>query len=241
MSWRIVSPQELEDATFKLKFALAQRIGVRPDMKIVDVGCGQGGFTAALSRTVGERGTVIGVDISDEYVSEFWRNVGKWGLKDVVTWIQADAVALESVLSDGAPDVVASYRLLEELKNCTDMPGVIREMARVAKKSGKVHLVEMSTHARNEAEGNYIRLHKDSGDCFFVALQILRVMREVGLDDVHVETVDTDVWFSPEVARQNLEFAQLWFNDEVEKSLGALIDKGGMKYPRLLLFSGVKK
>jgi ubiquinone/menaquinone biosynthesis C-methylase UbiE len=241
MSWKIVSPQELEDATFKLKFALAQRIGVRPDMKIVDVGCGQGGFTAALSKTVGERGTVIGVDISDEYVSEFWRNVGKWGLKNVVTWIQADAVALESVLSDGAPDVVASYRLLEELKNCTDMPRVIREMARVAKKSGAVHLIEMSTHARNEAESNYIRLHKDSGDCFFVAPQILRVMREVELDDVHVETVDTDVWFSPELARQDLEFAQLWFNDEVEKSLGALIDKHGMKYPALLLFSGVKR
>jgi hypothetical protein len=43
------------------------------------------------------------------------------------------------------------------------------------------------------------------------------------------------------VARQDLEFAQLWFNDEVEKSLGALIDKYGMKYPRLLLFSGVKR
>jgi ubiquinone/menaquinone biosynthesis C-methylase UbiE len=131
--------------------------------------------------------------------------------------------------------------LLEELKNCTDMSRVIREMARVAKKSGAVHLIEMSTHARNEAESNYIRLHKESGDCFFVPLQILRAMREVELDAVHMETVDTDVWFSPEVARQDLEFAQLWFNDEVEKSLGALIDKHGMKYPALLLFSGVKR
>ena len=66
-------------------------------------------------------------------------------------------------------------------------------------------------------------------------------MKEVELDAVHMETVDTDVWFSPELARQDLEFAQLWFNDEVEKSLGALIDKYGMKYPRLLLFSGVKR
>jgi ubiquinone/menaquinone biosynthesis C-methylase UbiE len=209
-------------------------------MRIVDVGCGQGGFTAALSKAVGERGTVIGVDVSDEYVSEFWRNVGKWGLKNVVTWIQADAVALESFLSHDAPNVVASYRFLEELKNCLDMPRVIREMAKVTKKGGAVHLVEMSTQARNEAESNYIRLHKDSGDCFFMNVEILRVMREAGLDDVHVETVDTDVWFSPEVARQDIEFAQLWFDDDVEKSLGASIDKYGMKYPALLLFSGVK-
>jgi ubiquinone/menaquinone biosynthesis C-methylase UbiE len=240
VSWKIVNPQGLEDATFKLKFELAQRIVVRAGMEIVDVGCGQGGFTAALSKAVGERGTVIGVDVCDEYVSEFWRNMEKWGLKNVVTWVQADAVALESALSYYAPDVVASYRLLEELKNCMDMPRVIRGMAKAAKKNGAVHIVEMSTQSRNEAESNYIRLHKDSGDCFFMPVEILRAMRKAGLDNVYVETVDTDAWFSPKVARQDLEFAQLWFNEEVEKSLGASIDTYGMKYPVLLLFSGVK-
>ena len=240
MSWKIISSQGLEDATVKLKFELAQRIVVRAGMRIVDVGCGQGGFTAALSKAVGERGIVIGVDVCDEYVSEFWRNVEKWGLKNVVTWVQADAVALESVLSNFAPDVVASYRLLEELKNCEDMSRVIRGMVNAAKKDGAVRVVEMSAQARNEAESNYIRLHKDSGDCFFMSAEILRAMREAGLDNVHVETIDTDAWFSPEVARQDLEFAQLWFNEEVEKSLGASIDKYGIKYPVLLLFSGVK-
>jgi sterol 24-C-methyltransferase len=241
MNWKIISPEELEVAIFRFKYDLCRQIGVRSGMRIVDVGCGQGGFTAALSKVVGECGNVIGVDVSDEYVSEFWRNVEKWGVKSVVTWVQGDAVALRSVLPDCDPDVVASYRLLEELKNCTDMPRVIGEMAKVAKRKGAIRLMEMSTQVRNGAESNYVRLHMESGDCFFERELILEVMKHAGLSDVCAETVDTDVWFSPRVAKQDLEFAQLWYDKKVEKRLGPLIDKFGMKYPVFLLYSGVKK
>jgi hypothetical protein len=65
-------------------------------------------------------------------------------------------------------------------------------------------------------------------------------MKEHGLKNVQVEKCDTDIWFSPSLAKQNLSFAQVWFDSDVERRLGPLIDAYGMKYPELLIFSGQK-
>jgi len=240
MGWNITDSKELEDAIFKLKLKLAQKIGVRQGMTVVDIGCGQGGFTVSLARMVGKHGKVLAVDISDEYLSEFRENLSKWNVKDVVTFIQADASDIEGVMLSEVADTVVGYRFLEELKRPQKMAKIVREMARIVKKSGKACLIELSTEARNEAEENYIRLHRESGDSLFEPGEIVKAMEEARLKDVHVETFETDIWFSPELAKQDLGFAQVWFTPDVEKSLGSLIDRYGMKYPALLIFSGVK-
>ena len=49
MSWNIADAGELEDAILRLKLKLARKIGIRSGMTVVDMGCGQGGFTASLA------------------------------------------------------------------------------------------------------------------------------------------------------------------------------------------------
>ena len=241
MGWNIMNPKDLEDAIFEMKLVLAKRIGIKKGMTVVDLGCGQGGFTAALGKIVEPRGKVIAVDVSDEYLQEFNSRVDRHGVKNVVTFVQSNAADLKRVISDDTAEIVVSYRLLEELKNPRDMQRIIAEMARIIKKNGMVCLVELNLDARNEAEVVYLRLHQESGDCFFSQNQIVESMKSAGLTDVHVDIVDTSIWFSPEVARQNLGFAQVWFDEDVEKNLGRLIDKYGMKYPRLQVFRGMKR
>ena len=240
MGWNITASKALEEKIFKLKLKVASFIGIRKGMTAIDVGCGQGGFTAALAKIVGEKGKVLAVDVSDEYVKEFIERLDKYGVKNRVAFIQTDGTSLGNVLSDGVADVVTGFRLLEELKNCEDMPKIIGEMVRVAKDGGKVCLIELSTVAGNKAEEAYIRLHKESGDCFFKSKHIVRSMKERGLRDVYVKKFDTDIWFSPSLAKQELSFAQVWFDSNVEKNLGSIIDTYGMKYPKLLIFSGQK-
>jgi len=65
-------------------------------------------------------------------------------------------------------------------------------------------------------------------------------MKEHGLINVYVGKFNTDIWFSPALAKQDLSFAQVWFDSNVERSLAPLIDTHGMKYPELLIFSGQK-
>ena len=240
MGWNITHSQKLEDAILNLKLKLVQKIGVRHGMTVVDMGCGQGGFTVSLAKTVGKKGKVLAVDISDEYLAEFMDRLNKHGVKGVVAFIQADAVNLKDVLRDESADVVASYRLLEELKQPKTMAGVVKEMARIVKKGGKIGIIELCTEPKNEAEEAYVRLHRESGDSLFEPPEIIEAMKVAKLGDIRMEKVETNIWFSPDLAKQDLSHAQVWFDADVEKSLGKLIDKYGMKYPAFLRFSGVK-
>jgi SAM-dependent methyltransferase len=183
----------------------------------------------------------LAVDVSDEYLAEFMDRLNKHGVKNIVTFIQADAVNLKNVLPDESADVVASYRLLEELKQPKAMAGIVKEMARIVKEGGgRVGIVEMCTEPKNEAEEAYIRLHRESGDSLFEPPEIIEAMKAAKLADIHLEKVETNIWFSPDLAKQDHSHAQVWYNTDVERSLGKLIDKYGMKYPAFLTFSGVK-
>jgi ubiquinone/menaquinone biosynthesis C-methylase UbiE len=71
MMWTITNSKSLEDAIFNLKLKLAREIGAKRGMTVVDVGCGQGGFTASVVRAVGASGQVTAVDDSDEHLEEF--------------------------------------------------------------------------------------------------------------------------------------------------------------------------
>lgn len=240
MGWNITDSEKLEDAILKLKLKLVQKIEVRHGMAVVDMGCGQGGFTASLAKTVGKKGKVLAVDVSDHYLAEFMDRLNRHGVKNVVTFIQGDAVNLKDVLPSESADVVASYRLLEELEQPKAMAGIVKEMARIVKKDGKIGVVELCTEPKNKAEEAYIRLHRESGDSFFEPSEIIEAMKAAKLADVRVEKVETDIWFSPNLAKQDLSHAQVWFDADVEKSLGKIIDKHGMKYPAFLIFLGVK-
>jgi ubiquinone/menaquinone biosynthesis C-methylase UbiE len=240
MGWSITDPKALEDAIFELKLKVASSIGIRKGMTVVDAGCGQGGFTASIAKLVGEKGKVLAVDVTDKCLTEFTDRLERYGVKNRVTFIQADGTSLKHAVADGAADMVVSFRLLEELKRTEYMPRIIGEMVRVVKNSGKVCLTEISTEPRNKAEETYIRLHKESGDCFFKPGQIVESMKEYGLKKVILKDFDTDIWFSPSLAKQDLGFAQVWFDPDIERSLGSLIDTYGMKYPKLLIFSGQK-
>ena len=241
MGWHITEATELEDAIIKLKLKLARKIGTRAGMTVIDMGCGQGGFTTCLAKIVGKKGKVLAVDVSDEYLAEFTDRLNEHGVKNIVTFIQADAVNLKEVIHDDAADVVGSYRLLEELKQPKAMANIVKEMARIVRRGGKVGIVELCTETRNQAEETYIRLHRESGDSLFEPHEIIEAMKGAKLADVHVEKVETNIWFSPELAKQDLSHAQVWHDASVEKSLGVLIDRHGMKYPEFLVFSGTKK
>ena len=81
MGWNITGAEELEDAILKLKLKLAQKIGVCAAMTVVDMGCGQGGFTVSLAKIVGDQGKVLAVDVSDEYLMKFLDRLNKHSVK----------------------------------------------------------------------------------------------------------------------------------------------------------------
>ena len=106
-----------------------------PGRLTLDIGCGEGRVTRDL-RALGHR--VVGVDRSPTMVAAA-READPEG-----EYVEADAAALP--FEDGSADLVAAFMTLMDLD---DMPGGVRELARVLEPSGT--LVGAVVHPINSA------------------------------------------------------------------------------------------
>lgn len=244
MSWIIRKPEVLEEKLHLLKLNLARMVGIREGMHVLDVGCGQGTFTTCIAKLVEKTGKVVAVDITDEYLNEMNENLGKYNVNHVVNFVRADAAHLSSALHHEEFDAVVSYRLIEELTQPHKLSRIIAEMAKLVRQNRIVGIVELSTKTRNTAEENLIRLHRDiGGDYFPATVEILQHMKNAGLKKVQVETMETNIWYSPEVyLKGNVSQDEFWeeFRERIMKELWPSIKQYGMKYPPVKIFSGRK-
>jgi ubiquinone/menaquinone biosynthesis C-methylase UbiE len=105
--------------------------------KVLDVGCGSGIDTVALSRIVGSTGQVFGVDYDNEMITESEQHAEKEGVSAWVKHKQADASSLP--FDTGYFDSCRSERLFQHLLN----PAlVLNEMTRVTKVGGAVVVLD---------------------------------------------------------------------------------------------------
>ncbi len=106
-------------------------LGLRPGSRAIDVGCGLGDDARALSRLVGERGEVVGVDSSTALLE---RARARCEAEDgPVTFVAADAHELP--FDAGTFDAARSERTLQHLE---DPARVVEELARVTRPGGVV-------------------------------------------------------------------------------------------------------
>jgi len=106
-------------------------LGVQPDERVVDVGCGTGNLTLCLLAKLSEKGRVAAVDISPRMIG-----VAREKTQDSrVTWHVEDARRL--TLDDGDYDRVICYSVWPHFE---DRKAVATELARVLKVGGLLHV-----------------------------------------------------------------------------------------------------
>lgn len=68
--WQIVGPASLEEfqALGRARLEMLKGFGLRPDSRVLDVGCGTGSFTGPLSGFLGDDGFYLGTDLSEHAV-----------------------------------------------------------------------------------------------------------------------------------------------------------------------------
>jgi cyclopropane fatty-acyl-phospholipid synthase-like methyltransferase len=213
-------------------------------LQVLEVGAGQGSFTACIAKLVGETGKVVAVDITDVYIKEMNENLDKYNVRHLVTLVKADAAELSATLMPQSFDAAVSYRLIEELTQPRKLSRIIAEMTKSVRQDGTVALIELSTTTRNMAEENLIRLHRDiGGDYFPPPKEILQHMRNAGLTKARVKKMETSIWYSSAVFLEGVGGQdEIWpeFKEEIVEELWPSVKQYGMKYPPINMFLGQK-
>jgi 2-polyprenyl-3-methyl-5-hydroxy-6-metoxy-1,4-benzoquinol methylase len=104
---------------------------LRPDMDLLDVGCGPGTITLDLAQRLAG-GRVLGIDTAGEIVDAAQRRASERG-DDTTRFEIGDAYGLEQ--PDDSFDVVHAHQVLQHL---TDPVAALREMRRVCRPGGLV-------------------------------------------------------------------------------------------------------
>jgi ubiquinone/menaquinone biosynthesis C-methylase UbiE len=155
--------------------------------KVLDLGSGAGRDCYLLSYLVGEKGEVVGVDMTDEQLEVANRHIDyhteKFGYKESNTrFIKGDIEKLNELnLEDNYFDVIISNCVINL---ATDKEAVLKEVYRVLKPGGEMYFSDVYSDRRVPAE-----LVKDPvlyGECLSGALywnDFLNLSKKTGFND----------------------------------------------------------
>jgi len=115
--------------------------GLGPGDAALDVCCGTGDLALELRRRVGPSGRVVGLDFSAPMLALAEGKSAAAGA--AAEWVEGNA--LELPFGDASFDAAT---VGFGVRNVADVPGAIREMARVVRPGGRVAILEITTPQR---------------------------------------------------------------------------------------------
>jgi SAM-dependent methyltransferase len=163
-------------------------IGVNVGMSAIDVGCGVMGVLHLLAERVGAEGRVVGLDREARMVA-FGRELATQRALPV-EFIEGDATSSE--IPDHSFDLVHARTLLLNVQNPSQ---ILAEMVRIAKPGAVVAVQEPDAAAWNcdpphpsfdILRGAILNAYRRTGKDFSIGRRIGRMLRDAGLQDVHV-------------------------------------------------------
>lgn len=114
---------------------LVDSMGLRPGLKVLDVGTGTGAIAVSAAQRVRPDGRVLAVDLSGRMLDQAYDNARRMGLQGLVDLHDMDATRLD--FRSDYFDVLLSGFVLFFLQ---DMEAVLREWQRVLKPGGRIGL-----------------------------------------------------------------------------------------------------
>ncbi|MBV9318349.1 MAG: methyltransferase domain-containing protein [Mycobacterium sp.] len=111
-----------------------RRAGLRPGMRVLDVGCGPGDVSFVAARLVGAAGTVLGVDAA-EVVEVARTRAAEQGL----SWVSFEQTTIGDIALDEPVDAVVGRLILMHLP---DPASALRQLAALVRPGGVIAFCE---------------------------------------------------------------------------------------------------
>ncbi|MBI4714753.1 MAG: class I SAM-dependent methyltransferase [Nitrospirae bacterium] len=121
---------------------ILREVGIKPGFKVLDYGCGPGGYIIPTAELVGDTGKIYALDVHPLAVRKVKKIAGKQNLSNVET-ILSDC---KTGFPDESIDIVLLYDTFHLL---SDPAGVLEEIHRVLKPAG---VLSFSDHHMKEDE-----------------------------------------------------------------------------------------
>jgi SAM-dependent methyltransferase len=136
------------------------RSGLRPGMRVLEIGCGSGAYTALAARTVGPRGEVVALDVQQGMLDQLTAKLRRAENADIanVTTVLGDAEDLP--LPDNAFDLVMMVTALPEIP---DQARALGEIHRVLQPKGVLAVTEFLPDPDYPLAATTIRRGLDAG------------------------------------------------------------------------------
>ncbi len=117
---------------------IADRMQLRPGMKIVEIGPGKGNYTKVIAKKILPNGNVYAVDISENIINNLKINIEKEDIKNIIPQIED---AYNFSFADESIDRVYANACLPEIP---DPIKVLAECYRILKSDGLICLCELA-------------------------------------------------------------------------------------------------
>jgi len=203
-------------------------LGLRPGLRIAEVGCGTGDFSRYLAELSGPDCEIVGVDSRHSSVKAAIRETNRSKLRNRISYRVGDAYSLP--FRNGYSDLTCCRTLLMHLKEPSK---AIEEMARVTRTGGMVAAMERGrmnsfydpddeyySELAKSAGRYYVRgLRRLEGKEFVIGDSLPKLFVEGGLRRIRAE-VQADAWV-PCDSRRRFKDVKDMLRFEFETSLKA--------------------
>lgn len=130
---------------------------VRPDMTVMDVGCGMGLFSIAMAKMVGTQGKVISVDLQPQMLRTLQRRAQKAGVADRIRThvCQPDRLGVEEPV-----DFVLAMMMVHEVP---DQRRLLEEISDRLRPGGRFFIAEPRGHVPAAAFAQTVAMAEQLG------------------------------------------------------------------------------
>jgi ubiquinone/menaquinone biosynthesis C-methylase UbiE len=184
---------------------------IQPGQRVLDVGCGPGVDTIALSELIGTSGRVDGVDADPAMVAAAEQRASAAGVHDRVHHYVADALALP--FDANTFDAVRAERLFQHL---SDPPAALAEMLRVTRPGGWIVVLD-TDYSSSTIDSDQIDLERrlalaaaQSVRSGYVARTLYRMFTDQRLSDISVTVCPVMVTSYVALRGASLDLIEPW-------------------------------